>query len=442
MATLAEVRLWGRTIGAVSLEPGAAAAAFQYDPEFAGSGIETAPLIMPLSSRVYSFPALPQVSFHGLPGLLADSLPDRFGNALIDAWLATQGRTAESFNSVERLCYIGTRGMGALEFRPVLGKGLERPETLEVGALVALASEVLTHRNALSVSFAPAHKSHGLAEILRVGTSAGGARAKAIIAWNPDTNEVRSGQVTAPAGFGYWVLKFDGVSGNQDKELEDPQGYTVIEYAYSLMARAAGLEMTECRLLEESGRRHFMTRRFDRHADGGKVHMQSLAALCHFDFNAARAHSYEQAFDAMKRLRLPMSALEQQFRRMLFNVAARNQDDHVKNIAFLMDKTGEWSLAPAYDVTFSFNPAGAWTARHQMTINGKAEGFELEDFRACARVAGLKRGRAETILDEVTSVVAGWKRYAEQAGVAAQRQDQIERTLQLNFTRRPHAGTP
>jgi serine/threonine-protein kinase HipA len=436
MATLAEVRLWGRTIGAVSLEPGAPAAAFQYDPEFAGSRIEIAPLAMPLSSRVYSFPALPQISFHGLPGLLADSLPDRFGNALIDAWLATQGRTAASFNSVERLCYIGTRGMGALEFRPIMGPGLERSEKLEVGALVALASEVLTHRHALSVSLASGRSSHGLAEILRVGTSAGGARAKAIIAWNPDTNEVRSGQVTAPAGFGYWVLKFDGVSGNRDRELEDPQGYTVIEYAYSLMARDAGLEMTECRLLEESGRRHFMTRRFDRHADGGKLHMQSLAALCHFDFNSAGAHSYEQAFDAIKRLQLPMGALEQQFRRMLFNVTARNQDDHVKNIAFLMDKTGQWSLAPAFDVTFSFNPTGAWTARHQMTINGKAEGFGLEDFRACARVAGLKRGRAEAILEEVTAVVAGWKAYAQKAGVTAQWQDHIQATLQLDFARR------
>ncbi|MGH8267118.1 MAG: type II toxin-antitoxin system HipA family toxin [Steroidobacteraceae bacterium] len=433
MPTLAEVRLWGRTIGAASLEESAGVTSFQYAPEFVGSGIEVAPLAMPLAARSYSFPALPRISFHGLPGLLADSLPDRFGNALIDAWLAGQGRTPASFNAVERLCYTGARGMGALEFVPVIAPRLQRSEKVNVSALVALASEILANRNGLSVSFVPQRRREGLEEILRVGTSAGGARAKAIIAWNPDSNEVRSGQVSAPEGFGHWLLKFDGVRGNQDKELEDPQGYTVIEYAYSLMARDAGLEMTECRLLEESGRRHFMTRRFDRTADGGKLHMQSLAALGHLDFNAAGAHSYEQAFDAIKRLGLPMSAREQQFRRMLFNVVARDQDDHVKNIAFLMDKTGRWSLAPAFDVTFSFNPQGAWTAHHQMTINGKRERFELEDFSACARVAGLKRGRAETMLDEVSTVVAGWKGYAEQAGVSPQWRAHIQATLQLRF---------
>src|SRR5215472_19197802 len=264
MATVAEVRLWGRTIGAVSLEDGARAAAFQYDPLFVSSGIQVSPLLMPLASQVYQFPALPEISFHGLPGLLADSLPDRFGHALIDAWLATQGRSPESFTAVERLCYIGVRGMGALEYAPTVGPPLRRSTRVQVDALVALASEVLTHRDTLRASFAPRERHEGLEEILRVGTSAGGARAKAVIAWNPDTNEVRSGQVRAPAGFGYWLLKFDGVSANRDKELDDPQGYTAIEYAYSLMARAAGIEMTECRLLEEGGRRHFMTRRFDR----------------------------------------------------------------------------------------------------------------------------------------------------------------------------------
>jgi serine/threonine-protein kinase HipA len=302
MPTTAEVRLWGRMIGAVSLEDGAQVAAFQYAPEFANSGIEVSPLMMPLSTRVHSFPALPRISFHGLPGLLADSLPDRFGSTLIDAWLATQGRTPASFNVIERLCYVGARGMGALEFAPALGSRRERSTTLQVDALVQLASRVLANRALLNVSFATRHRHDGLEDILRVGTSAGGARAKAIIAWNPDTNEVRSGQVKAPEGFGYWLLKFDGVSGNQDKELEDPKGYTVIEYAYSLMARDAGLKMTDSRLLEEGGRRHFMTRRFDRTDDGGKLHMQSLAALAHLDFNAAGGHSYEQAFDAIRRL--------------------------------------------------------------------------------------------------------------------------------------------
>ncbi|MGB6485807.1 MAG: type II toxin-antitoxin system HipA family toxin [Steroidobacteraceae bacterium] len=435
MATIAEVRLWGRRIAAVSLADATGVAAFQYDPEFVRSGIELSPIVTPLSSRIYSFPSLPRVSFHGLPGLLADSLPDKFGNALIDAWLATQGRTAESFDPVERLCYIGTRGMGALEFAPATGPRPRRSTRIRVDALVALASEILTHRNAIRGSFTQRHRSEALAAILRVGTSAGGARAKAIIAWNPETNEVRSGQVTAPEGFGYWLMKFDGVSGNRDKEAEDPKGYTVIEYAYSLMARTAGIEMTECRLLEEGGRRHFMTRRFDRTSEGGKIHMQSLAALAHLDFNAAGAHSYEQAFDLIRRLKLPMRAVEQQFRRMVFNVVARNQDDHVKNIAFLMDQQGKWSLAPAFDLTYAYNPDGRWTKHHQMTINGKQDEFTLEDFRTCAATVGLKRGRAEAILDEVRAVVARWPKYAEEADVRPSQRDSIRSTLRLDFPR-------
>ncbi|TLY60292.1 MAG: type II toxin-antitoxin system HipA family toxin [Gammaproteobacteria bacterium] len=433
MATVAEVRLWGRTIGAVSLEDGARAAAFQYEPAFVSSRIELSPLVMPLSVGVYQFPSLPEVSFRGLPGMLADSLPDRFGHALIDAWLATGGRRPESFNAVERLCYIGVRGMGALEYAPAIGPPLRASTKVSLDALVALASEVLTHRNSLEVSFAPGRRPEGLTEILRVGTSAAGARAKAIIAWNRETNQVRSGQVKAPPGFSYWLLKFDGVSANKDKELEDPQGYTVIEYAYSLMARDAGIEMTECRLLEEGGRRHFMTRRFDRESDGGKLHMQSLAALAHFDFNSAGVYGYEQAFDVMKRLALPMRSIEQQFRRMLFNVVARNQDDHVKNIAFLMDKSGAWSLSAAFDVTYAYNPAGLWTARHQMTINGKTDGFELADFRSCAQLAGLKRGREEELLAEVVAAVQEWPRYAHRAGVLAPQREQIGRTLRLHL---------
>ena len=435
MASIAEVRLWGRRIAAVSLDEATGVAAFEYDPEFARSGIEVSPIVMPLSSRIYTFPSLPPISFHGLPGLLADSLPDKFGNALIDAWLATQGRTAESFNPVERLCYTGTRGMGALEFQPATGPRPRRATRIRVEGLVTLASDILTYRNALHGSFSPKHRNGSLQTILRVGTSAGGARAKAIIAWNSKTNEVRSGQVTAPEGFAYWLLKFDGVSGNRDKELEDPKGYTVVEYAYSLMARDAGIEMTECRLLEERGRRHFMTRRFDRTGNGGKIHMQSLAALAHLDFNAAGAHSYEQAFDVIHRLKLPMSAVEEQFRRMVFNVVARNQDDHVKNVAFLMSQQGEWSLAPAFDLTYAYNPEGRWTNRHQMTINGKQDGFTLEDFRACAATAGLKRGRSEAILDEVRVAVARWPEYAEEAGVRPSQRDPIRSTFRLDFSR-------
>jgi len=430
--TVAEVQLWGRTIGAVSLEVGGSTAAFQYDPAFAQSGIEISPITMPLSDRVYVFPALPQRTFHGLPGMLADSLPDRFGNALIDAWLATQGRTPDSFNAVERLCYTGTRGMGALEFAPAIGPKPQRATKIEIDALVKLASEVLTHRRNLKTTFASEKRKNALSDILRVGTSAGGARAKAIVAWNRETNEVRSGQIEAGKGFDYWLLKFDGVSGNKDKELEDPKGYGAIEYAYFLMAKAAGVTMSECRLLEEGGRRHFMTRRFDRLAGGEKLHMQSLCALAHFDFNSAGTYSYEQALLTIRQLDLPMTAVEEQFRRMAFNIIARNQDDHVKNIAFLMDKAGHWSLAPAFDVTYSYNPTGDWTATHQMTMNGKRDGFTLADFRACAKSTMMKRGRAETIVEEVRVAVSKWSDYAEQAQVMNNWRKQIQKNLRLD----------
>jgi len=432
MSTEAWVKLWGRKIGAVVLGEGEAVAAFEYEPAFAASGIQVAPLTMPLSTRVYSFPGLPRQTFHGLPGLLADSLPDRFGNALIDTWLATQGRTAESFNAVERLCYIGQRGMGALEFAPVIGPRARKASNIQIDKLVELASEILTQRNGLSVSFSEKSKQRALADILRIGTSAGGARAKAVIAWNPQTGEVRSGQVDAGAGFEYWLLKFDGVRGNRDKELEDPRGYGAIEYACYLMARDCGIEMNECRLLEENGRRHFMTKRFDRSDYGQKIHMQSLCALAHFDFNLAGAYSYEQALMVIRQLGLPRSSVDQLFRRMVFNVVIRNQDDHVKNIAFLMDKEGQWRLSPAFDMTYSFNPDGRWTATHQMTVNGKRENFTLEDFRSCANVALLKRGQEKTILTEVQDVVSQWPRYARDAGIPKPTREKIHKLLRLD----------
>ncbi len=430
---IAEVRLWGRSIGAVALDEGRDVAAFQYDPAFAASRIEISPLVMPLSDQVYEFPALPRNTFLGLPGLLADSLPDRFGNALIDAWLATQGRSPASFNAVERLSYTGTRGMGALEFAPVLGPRPRKAAKIEIDTLVQLASDVLTHRNDLKASFAGAEREKALRDILIVGTSAGGARAKAVVAWNRNTNEVRSGQVSADTDFEYWLLKFDGVSGNKDKELEDPQGYGAIEYAYYLMARKASISMNECRLLEENGRRHFMARRFDRTAGGEKLHMQSLCALQHYDFNQAGAYAYEQALLTIRQLGLPMAAVEEQFRRMAFNIVARNQDDHVKNIAFLMDQQGRWSLAPAFDMTYSYNPAGLWTATHQMTMNGKRDGFTLADFEDCAKSAQMKRGRAAAILDEVRAAVKSWPECAGDAGVDDVRQEQIRRAHRLAF---------
>ncbi len=435
MTTTAQVKLWGRTIGAVSLDAGSDCAAFQYTPEFARSGIEVSPITLPLHERVYVFPDLPRNTFHGLPGMLADSLPDKFGNALIDAWLATQGRAPDSFNAVERLCYTGARGIGALEFVPGTGPIQRVTQTLEIDVLVQLASDVLRHRNDLQASFAQAEKAAALRDILRVGTSAGGARAKAVIAWNRDTNEVRSGQIDAGEGFDYWLLKFDGVAGNKDKELDDPVGYGAIEYAYALMAKAAGITMSECRLFEENGRRHFMTRRFDRLHLGEKLHMQSLCAMAHYDFNAAGAYAYEQAFRVMRQLKLPMATIEEQFRRMAFNIIARNQDDHVKNIAFLMDKAGRWSLAPAFDMTYSYNPNGAWTSLHQMTMNGKRDGFTVADFNSCGKSALMKRGRAETIVDEVRAAVAAWPSYAGKAQVMDAWREQIQRHLRLEFDR-------
>ena len=431
MSTEAWVKLWGKTIGAVLLNEGEEVSAFEYDPEFVTSGIEVSPLVMPLSTRIYSFSELANKTFHGLPGLLADSLPDRFGDALINTWLATQGRSPDSFNAVERLCYIGNRGMGALEFAPSRGPRARSASNIQIDQLVALASDILSRRKDLAASFEEEDRKQALAEILRVGTSAGGARAKALIAWNPDTNEVRSGQIEVGQEFEYWLLKFDGVRGNKDKELEDPSGYSAIEYACYLMAKDCGIEMEECRLFEEGGRRHFMTRRFDRTREGKKVHMQSLCALAHYDFNLAGAYSYEQAILAIRQLGLPMSAIEQQYRRMVFNIVIRNQDDHVKNIAFLMDKAGNWSLSPAFDMTYSYNPEGLWTASHQMSMNGKRKGFLLEDFKACANTALMKRGRAESILAEVQEVARKWPDYADKAGVTGPTLGKVHKSMRL-----------
>jgi len=428
---VAAVRLWGNTIGAVAIDEPSGVAAFQYAPDFVGSGIEVSPLVMPLSNRVYTFPELPYRSYHGLPGLLADSLPDRFGTILIDAWLAAQGREPGSLNPVERLCYTGSRGMGALEYIPAMGPRAGTRHKIRVAALVDLASEILTSRDRLSTSFATSSRKRALSDILRVGTSAGGARAKAVVAWNPVSNEVRSGQVDAGDGFEYWILKFDGVRGNKDRELEDPAGYGLIEYAYYKMALDCGIDMSECRLMEEGGRNHFMARRFDRLDGGGKLHMQSLGALAHFDFNQPGAYSYEQAFRVINRLGLGMAASEQLFRRMTFNIIGRNQDDHVKNIAFLMDPSGGWRLSPAFDMTYAYNPTGAYTSRHQMTMNLKQDEFTLEDFQACARTAGLKRGRAETIVNEIRSVIARWPGYADDVGVNPAQRDGILAALRL-----------
>jgi serine/threonine-protein kinase HipA len=432
---LAEVVLWGTRVGAVSLPAGERIATFEYAPEFAGSGIELSPLEMPgAAGRRYRFPRLSPDSFAGLPGLLADSLPDSYGNALIDAWLATQGREPDSFDAVERLCYIGRRGMGALEFHPATGPRPARSHTVDVAALAELAAEVMAKRSDLSASLARPGREEALKEILRVGTAAGGARPKALIALNPETDEVRSGQLDADSGFEHWILKFDGIE-DSTRDLGASRGYGAIEWAYAEMARSAGIEMAECRLLPDNGRHHFMTRRFDRTAGGKKLHMQSLAALAHLDFRQPGANSYEQAFQIIRRLGLPREDVEQQFLRMAFNVVARNQDDHVKNIAFLMDRDGQWSLSPAFDLVYAYNPTGRWTSQHQMSINGKRDGITLEDLRQVAEMASMKRGRVEEILARVTEAARAWPELAASAGIDDDRAERISETHRLSLPR-------
>lgn len=430
--TDASIVLWGRRIGAVSWDEARALGIFQYDPAFVGAGIEVAPLKMPVREAPYEFPALPKETFKGLPGMLADALPDKFGNRLIDAWLAETGRSVDRFSPVDRLCYIGNRGIGALEFEPTVRK-VTRSKKLEVAQLVDLANRVLSERENLAGRLGGEDDAEALEDILSVGTSAGGARAKAVLAWNRDTGEFRSGQVKVDKGYEHWLLKFDGVSNNRDKELADPQGFGKIEYAYYLMATEAGIDMSECRLHHEGGRSHFMTRRFDRDERGRKRHMQSLGAMQHFDFNDPASYSYEQAVLTIRDLGLGMDVVEQQYKRAVFNVVARNQDDHVKNISFLMDRSGAWRLSPAYDVAYSYNPSGSWTRDHQMSLAGKRNDFTHGDLMVLASNVGLKSNKANQAIEDIVDAVAKWQEFAEQAGVEQSDMSRIEKTFRMNL---------
>lgn len=428
----AEVRIWDRTAGAVVWDPERGLASFEYDPGFLGLGLNLSPLRMPADrtrggQTVFTFPSLPRETFMGLPGMLVDSLPDNFGNRIIDQWLAGRGRSPEDFSPVERLCYTGSRGMGALEFEPVISAPLDRSVPVEVEELVELARKVIEDRGAFSTGIEE-DPAGAMLDIIRVGTSAGGNRPKAVIALNDTTGEIRSGQVAAPPQFDYWILKFDGV---KDLALGDPAGYGRIEYAYSFMARAAGITMAECRLLEEGDRAHFMTRRFDRLPGGGKLHMHSLCGMAHFDFNAPGSSSYEQAFQVMRELRLPYGDAEQQYRRMVFNVIARNQDDHTKNIAFVMDREGRWSLSPAFDLTWAFSPEGRFTRSHQMTIGRKRDGFTFEDLASVGREMSIKS--AGSIIREITEVISEWPAFAKKANVPCGRTEKIAKTLRLDL---------
>lgn len=437
IVTLAEIHLWGSLVGYVSWNEETGLASFEYDQAFVDNApVEVSPIKLPRKKGVYSFPELTKGTFHGLPGMLADSLPDKFGNALIDVWLSTKGRKSGSFSPVERLCYIGERGMGALEFKPAKYKGRMSDVPIEIEEMVKLASAVLTNKEKLKEKLK--HKDEkklkeALTNLLVVGTSAGGARAKCIIAYNEKSGEVRSGQLKTTKDFTYWLLKLDGVSNNRDKELIDPQGFGRIEYAYYLMAKDCGIEMSESRLLEENGRAHFMTKRFDRLEGGEKIHMQSLCAMGHYDFNMAGAYSYEQALEMIRTVVKSdtKEALEQQFRRTIFNVIGRNQDDHTKNIAFLMDRYGSWKLSPAYDMAYSYNPLGDWTSKHQMSLNGKRDDFKMEDLIEFGAKADLKKLQASKIIKEIEGIFSKWTDYAEKAGVFEDHQHSIFSSIRI-----------
>ena len=423
----AEVFLWGTRIGVVMQEDSGSIAKFNYDKEFLKSQIEVSPIMMPLSKTVYSFPALSLATFKGLPGMLCDSLPDKFGTKLVERYLTEQGRNIHDFSSVERLCYVGNRGMGALEYVPAK-KYFDTPDqSLNLDALVQLASDILSEKESFHIQKNP----YAMEQIIKVGTSAGGARAKAVIAWNEQTRDIRSGQVEAGQGYGYWLIKFDGIKNNRDKgDVEDGPEYTRIEYAYYMMARAAGIEMNECRLYEENGHYHFMTKRFDRNPDNGsKIHMQSLCAMAHYDFNEPGVYSYEQVADVIYRLGMGQKEIEQLYRRMVFNITTRNQDDHVKNISFLMDRQGRWSLSPAYDITYAYDKNNRWLAKHQMTMNGKTDNYTKTDLEVCASRMNIGKRRMEKILEEVETAVLKWQVFAESAKIREEIYNEIEKNL-------------
>ena len=419
MVTTAEVHLWEHFVGTVLWNAERGVASFEYEPSFLNKGLKVAPITMPLTDEIYSFPNLPQGTFMGLPGMLAEALPDAFGRALLDSWLAAQGR--QDANPVERLCFQGQRSMGALEFIPSKERSLTFQQAIEVGMLVEAAREALHNKESFVTNMSKPDEA--LLDIIRVGTSAGGQRAKAVIAYNDATGEVRSGQTMAPDGFDYWLIKLDGVT---NKELGDPMHFGEIEYVHYLLAKSAGINMTECRLYREHDRAHFMTRRFDR-VNGHKLHMQTLCGIAHYDFNMLHAYSYEQAFGVMRRLRLTYPEAEEFYRRMVFNVVARNQDDHTKNISFLMNPKGEWRLSPAYDMSWAYNPNGGWTATHQMSVNNKWDNITREDLLTVAGEMNVKG--AKKIIDQVVDAVAQWQRLAkENSDIPQSTIDAIERS--------------
>lgn len=417
LVTAAKVYLWGQQIGAVTWNESTQVATFAYTRNFLGE-IQPSPIHMKVPKNTlqqFTFRNLSKETYSGLPGMLADSLPDKFGNALIDVWLAKSGRGTGSMNPVEKLLYMGNRSMGALEFRPALKRASSKAVDVSIQNLISLTNDIIHQKAKLDVH---ACDQEALASILQIGTSAGGARPKGIVAIHEKTGHIISGQAKVPKYYEHWIIKFDGVS---DVELGEPQGYGRIEYAYYLMARDAGIDMTECKLWEEGGRAHFMTRRFDRKRNE-KIHMQSLCGIAHYDFNMPGAYSYEQALLVAQQIGLSKLELTQLFRRMVFNIIARNQDDHTKNIAFLMEQTGQWKLSPAFDVTYSHNPAGVWTNSHQMSVNGKRDDFTASDIAAAGDAFSIN---SKPIINDVMDAAKNWPQYAKRAGVSGTRIKEI-----------------
>lgn len=428
MITTAFINIWNKRVGAIAWDVDTELASFEFEPSFLANKWDLSPLKMPVAGarRIFSFPELRgTTTFKGLPGLLADVLPDKYGNSLINAWLSRNGRPANSMNPVELLCFTGKRGMGALEFEPVLPKTNNGATKIELDSLINIAKEILSGRQDFNTNLS-GDEVKALSDILKIGSSAGGARAKAVIAFNPDTKEIRSGQADAPKGFTHWLLKFDGVT---DQQLGTSSGYGRVEMAYHLMAKEAEIEMTECRLLEENGRAHFMTRRFDREHGKGKLHIQSFCAIAHYDFNEVTSFSYEQLFETMRSMLLPYTDAEQLYRRMVFNVMARNCDDHTKNFSFSMDKTGKWKLAPAFDVCHSYRPGSTWVSQHSLSINGKRQNITRDDLLVVAKNMNIKK--ADAIIRQVNSVVSRWNDFAAQTNVESDLRDAVSKTLLL-----------
>lgn len=430
MVTLARVKIWGQYVGAVAWLEDQQYATFQYEPDFLKKEIDLAPVKMPIreGGRVYSFPELRSKNseldtFKGLPGLLADALPDKYGNQLINSYLAQNGRTSGSMNPVEKLCFIGSRGMGALEFEPTELKQYKRSFNVGIDSLVNVAQRMLSERTLFDTNLTDDDE-EAMMDILKIGTSAGGARPKAIIAFNEKTGEVKSGQTTTPKGFEQWLIKLDGVS---DAQFGSTSGYGRVEMAYYLMAKAAGVEMMESRLIEENDRAHFMTKRFDRFGGSEKYHVQTFCAMEHFDFNDVGSFSYEQLFQTMRKLRLPYPEAEELFRRMVFNVLSRNCDDHTKNFAFRLKQGGKWELSPAYDVCHAYRPESRWVSQHALSVNGKRYSITKGDFLVVAKSMNIKRG--PKIIEEVDSVVRQWSSFASEVGVSKKLKLAIAKTL-------------